>query len=185
MNTPSRQFPDTKPGKAARQILKIYMDDMKGHGPGEVFMFGGMAIHFYVANRDTFDIDMIGSRGMNAHRHMIVNFHDERGFPVPVYFDQNHNEGFMILHPEAKANAVTHLENQDGLVLKIMQPDDLIAIASYRFDGRDRQDMLDLFAGGWATPESAIRRITEAAGESLGKYGKCHEAIAFLETLVP
>lgn len=136
----------------------------------DMFLAGGMALHFHCGARYTEDVDATFSRRLLLPANeLMVDYRRKDGIDSTLYFDANYNDTFAVMHPDYRDNSVEWpgIGNEDRLVrLRVLTPIDLAVSKISRYSEQDRNDILLLAAGDFFT----IDEFREHANEALDYY---------------
>jgi hypothetical protein len=142
------------------------------HGePIKMYLAGGLAVHYYTRARYTHDIDAsFSQRLILPYKELIANF-TVNGERSVLFFDQNYNPSFALLHPDYQADAKEWqgLGNETRVVkLHVLAPVDLATSKLLRFSEQDRLD-IDAFAQAGLVTAPALRaRANQALDYYIG-----------------
>ncbi len=75
----------------------------EGGPPIQMFVAGGVAVHYYTGVRPTRDVDAVFSHKLLLPADLDVNYLDAIGTPRLLYFDRQYNDTFGLLHEDANA----------------------------------------------------------------------------------
>ena len=132
----------------------------------DMFLAGGMALHFWTGARYTEDVDASFSKPLLLPANdLIVEYQRECGADSTLYFDANFNDTFALMHPDYRENAVEWdgIGNDDRLVrLRVLTPVDLAVSKISRYSEQDRKDIL-LLASSKHFSGDDLKRHAEAA----------------------
>ena len=140
--------------------------------PIRMYLAGGMAVHFHCGTRYTEDVDAsFSARILFPADNLTVDYLREDGTPSTLYFDANYNDGFALMHPDYKDDAVPWqgIGNENRLVhLYVLNPLDLAVSKITRFGDQDRADIRALGAAGYFTANELRLRADEAMNYYVG-----------------
>ena len=141
--------------------------------PIKMYLAGGMAVNFYTGYRPTADIDASFSHRVLLPRaeELVVSYENADGKPGVVYFDMNYNAGFALMHPgfEKDAYRVCGKEFDDPkILLYVLAPVDLALSKIARFEGNDREDIVQMARNQLIDPETLEERAKAALGYYIG-----------------
>lgn len=150
----------------------------------EMYLAGGMAVHFHCGSRYTDDVDAsFSARLLVPARELTVDYVRSDGSPSSLYFDANYNDSFALMHPDYRENAIdwTDIGNDRRTIrLKVLTPIDLAVSKISRYSSQDRDDILRLAASQFFS-SSALRTHAE---EALDYYvGNLHTVRLTLDQL--
>ncbi len=131
------------------------IDDLLQGSPNlpevEMYLAGGIALHYHCGTRYTEDVDASFSRRLLLpYDELTIAYQREDGTWATLYLDPNYNDGFALMHPDYKANAVewSGLGNESRRVkVRVLTPLDLVLSKISRFSPQDQADihaLLDL-----------------------------------------
>lgn len=138
--------------------------------PIDMYLAGGMAVHFHCGVRYTEDVDATFSKRLLVPANdLMVDYQREDGLKSTLYFDANYNDAFALMHPDYRENALewTGIGNKMRLVrLRVLTPVDLAVSKISRYSEQDRNDILALAARDYFTSQE----LHKHAGEALDYY---------------
>lgn len=156
-------------GALAEMMDKLHDYLLKGGYNGDpirMFLAGGMAVHYHCGTRYTEDVDAsFSARVIFPADDLTVDYLRQDGSPSTLYFDANYNDGFALMHPDYRDDAMPWLGigNEKRLVhLYVLTPVDLAVSKIGRFGEQDRADIKALFQAGLFSAEELKSRATEA-----------------------
>jgi uncharacterized nucleotidyltransferase DUF6036 len=134
--------------------------------PVVVCVAGGAAMHFYVGNRFSEDIDAkIMARLILDPQGLQVAYRGEDGHARLLYLDTQYNDSFALLHhnayDDARAIEVKGVDPRQ-LEVRLLTPLDLAVSKLSRYSALD-QDDIQALAGAGLIDEDALRQRAEAA----------------------
>jgi uncharacterized nucleotidyltransferase DUF6036 len=134
--------------------------------PVVVCVAGGAAMHFYVGNRFSEDIDAkIMARVILDPQGLQVAYRGEDGHARLLYLDTQYNDSFALLHhnayDDARAIEVKGIDPR-RLEVRLLTPLDLAVSKLSRYSALD-QDDIQALAGAGLIDEDALRQRAEAA----------------------
>jgi hypothetical protein len=133
--------------------------------PVKMYVAGGAALHFYLGERVSRDIDAAFSHRIALPENLEVNFRDTQGKPRLLYLDRQYSDSFGLLHEEAYEDSILlELKSIDRGVLEVrlLSALDLAVSKIARFESQDRADIEALASRKFFT-STALRRRAEAA----------------------
>lgn len=140
--------------------------------PVQMFLVGGMALHFHCGARYTEDVDAsFSARLLLPTSELTVDYLREDGTPSALYFDANYNDTFALMHPDYRADATEWpgIGNESRLVrLFVITPVDLAVSKISRFSPQDREDILLLASRDLFTAAQFRQRACEALDYYVG-----------------
>lgn len=152
--------------------------------PINMYLAGGLAMHYYSRTRYTHDIDASFSRRVLLPvKELATQFIGKNGEPSVLYFDNNYNPSFALMHPDYQQDAREWrgFGNDQRLVkLYVLTPVDLAVSKISRLSEQDREDILTL-ASLKLVAEPAVR---ERAAEAMDYYvGNKQPLLANIESV--
>jgi hypothetical protein len=145
--------------------LVIKSDGYTGD-PISMYLAGGMAINYYCGLRYTEDVDASFSRRLLLpYEELTVNYTMPGGKPSFIYFDQNYNTSFALMHEAFENDSVKWdgIGNESRKVeLRVLSPLDLAVSKIARYSDQDQDDIAALAARGFFTSADLRARANEA-----------------------
>ena len=139
--------------------------------PVKMFLAGGLAAHYYTRDRYTHDVDASFSHRIALpYKELIANF-TANGERSVLFFDQNYNPDFALMHPDYHADAREWegIGNDQRMVkLYVLSPVDLAVSKISRFSEQDRLDIQALARTGALAFSAFRQRATEALDYYIG-----------------
>lgn len=178
---------DVELEQALSQILdKIDAAIMAGGYSGEpvsMYLAGGTAVNFYCGSRYTMDVDAVFShRLLLPYADLVVDYLSSGGKQSLMYFDQNFNPDFALVHENYQDSAVEWegIGNERRMVkLFVFSPVDLALSKLSRFSSDDRADIMSLAAEGLISVEGLRTRAEEAMAYYVGNTDFLRENLEF------
>lgn len=140
--------------------------------PVDMILAGGLAMHYYSRSRYTHDIDASFSRRIILPvKELATQFIAADGKPSILYFDNNYNPTFGLMHPDYEQDAKewTGIGNEERIVkLRVLAPIDLALSKLSRFSEQDREDILTLANLGLIDAAAVRGRAAEAMKYYIG-----------------
>jgi hypothetical protein len=94
---------------ALREMLDRMDASLRDSGydgpPVLMFLAGGVAVNYYCGTRYTEDVDASFSRRFVLPKDLTLNYRRRDGREGFIYFDQNYNTSFALLHENFEENA--------------------------------------------------------------------------------
>lgn len=119
-----------------------------GGGPIRMYLAGGLATHYYSRSRSTHDIDASFShRLLLPTKELAAKFISPDGQTYVLYFDNNYNPSFALMHPDYQQDAKEWDEfgnDQRIIKLHVLSPVDLAVSKLARFSEQDQSDIQTL-----------------------------------------
>lgn len=112
-----------------------------------MYVAGGAALHFYVGERVSRDVDAAFSRRIALPEDLEVSYRDADGAARMLHFDRQYNDTLALLHEDAYEDAAAlELSGVDSAVLQVcvLSPLDLAVTKIARFSDQDRDDIATL-----------------------------------------
>ncbi len=138
----------------------------------EMFLAGGMAVHYHCGTRYTDDVDATFSRRLLLpYQELIISYLRETGEQSSIYLDPTYNDTFALLHPDHRESCVEWegIGNEKRLIhLLVFCPLDLAVSKLSRFSPNDQADILALAQQRYFTSLQLQARADEALGHYVG-----------------
>ncbi len=116
--------------------------------PLQMYLAGGMAVHYHCGTRYTEDVDASFShRFLLPYKELVVEYLREDNTRSSIYLDPTYNDTFALLHPDHREDSIEWqgMGNEKRLIhLRVFSPLDLAVSKLSRFTGIDQQDIRDL-----------------------------------------
>lgn len=148
--------------------------------PVDMFLAGGIAVNYYCGTRHTEDVDASFSRRIVLPKNLEVTYRTAAGQERFLYFDENYNTSFALLHDDFERDALAWpgIGNERRLVhLKVLSPVDLAVSKVARFSAQDREDIRALASERLLSVEQFRRRAGEASGNYIGNKAPLQTSI--------
>ena len=140
--------------------------------PIEMYLAGGMALHFHCGSRYTEDVDASFSRRLLLPANdLLVDYRREDGVNSTLYFDANYNDTFALMHPDYRERSVewANIGNENRFVrLRVLTPLDLAVSKISRYSEQDRNDILLLAENNLFTSDQLRKHAEEALNYYVG-----------------
>ncbi len=136
--------------------------------PIKMYVAGGAALHLYIGERVSNDVDAVFSRRIALPGDLEVAYRDPDGAARLLYFDRQYNDTLGLMHEDAHADSVPlKLKGNDPSVLdlRLLSALDLAVSKIGRFSSQDRDDIAALGKHGLIR-SAALRRRSEQAMEN-------------------
>jgi hypothetical protein len=133
--------------------------------PIKMYVAGGAAMHFYVGERVSRDVDATFSHRIALPENLEVAYRDADGASRLLYLDRQYNDTLGLLHEDAYDDSVPlTLEGIDANVLdvRLLSAIDLAVSKIGRFESHDRDD-IEALARRKLITSTALRRRAESA----------------------
>jgi hypothetical protein len=133
--------------------------------PVKMYVAGGAAMHFYIGERVSNDIDAVFSTRIALPSDLEVAYQDPDGGPRLLYFDRQYNDTFALMHEDAHDDSVSltlKAINSNVLDVRLLSALDLAVSKISRFSSQDQQDITAL-ARHRLIKSAALRRRSEQA----------------------
>lgn len=138
----------------------------------QMFLAGGMAVNYYCGTRHTEDVDAsFSKRLLLPYEDLSVSYIDEQGKPSFIYFDQNYNTSFALMHEDFEDDSKewVGIGNENRKIqLRVLSPIDLAVSKIARFGEQDCEDILRLAADGYFSADELRSRAEEALSYYVG-----------------
>lgn len=155
----------------AARIAKPLSELPKRLLPVKMYVAGGAALHFYIGERTSKDIDAVFSHRIVLPEDLEVTYRDADGAARLLYFDRQYNDSFALMHEDAHEDSVPlTLKGIDAGVLdiRLLAALDLAVSKISRFSSQDRDDIIALAKHGLLRSAPLRRRAELAAGAYVG-----------------
>ena len=171
------------------EAMKVMLDKLHssitGSGyegdPIQMYLAGGMAVHYYCGTRYTNDVDASFSRRLLlSGKDLTVAYTRGDGRPATIYLDLNYNDTFALLHPDYQRDALEweDIGNESRSVqLRVLTPVDLAVSKISRFSQQDQADILALAASGMVQSAELRLRAIEALDYYVGDTRWIHQSL--------
>lgn len=140
--------------------------------PVQMYLAGGMAVHFYCGTRYTEDVNATFSRRLLLpYDELAVSYVRQDSTPSCIYLDPTYNDTFALLHPDYREACVEwdDIGNEHRLVhLQVFCPLDLAVSKVARFSPSDRSDILELATRRFFTTDELQVHAREALDYYVG-----------------
>ncbi|TDU63097.1 hypothetical protein EI77_04519 [Prosthecobacter fusiformis] len=138
--------------------------------PVQMYLAGGMAVHYYCGSRYTDDVDATFSkRLLLPYDQLAVSYMRQDNTASSIYLDPTYNDTFALLHPDHRELSVEweNIGNEHRLIhLRVFSALDLAVSKIARFSPSDQSDILALASRRLFNSE----QLQEHADEALGYY---------------
>lgn len=138
--------------------------------PVQMYLAGGMAVHYHCGTRYTEDVDATFShRLLLPPQEVVVGYVRENGSEASIYLDPTYNDTFALLHPDHRESCVewAGIGNERRLIhLRVFCPVDLAVSKLSRFSPNDQADILALAQQRFFS----VPQLHTRAGEALDYY---------------
>ena len=143
-------------------LLKKLEVRLQLSNPLGVYVAGGIAVHFYTAQRTSFDIDAEFSARIQIPNDLAVEIDmGDKGKQV-LYFDTNYNSTFALMHEDYLKDAQPLELNLQHLKVFLLSPLDLAVSKIARFSENDREDIAGLVRANLTSSDEIKKRAEEA-----------------------
>ncbi len=171
------------------EAMKIMLDKLhqsittSGYSgePVQMYLAGGMAVHYYCGTRYTNDVDASFSRRLLlSGKDLTVSYTRSDGRPATIYLDLNYNDTFALMHPDYQQDAQewAGIGNEARTIqLRVLTPTDLAVSKIARFSQQDQADILALAETGKVTSSGLRQRATEALDYYVGDTRWIHQSL--------
>ncbi len=150
--------------------------------PVQMYLAGGMAVHYYCGTRYTDDVDATFSRRLILpFEKLAIEYLRESGKPSRIYFDTSYSDTFALLHPDHRESCIEWegMGNEQRLIhLLVFCPVDLAVSKLSRFSPNDQADILALARNRYFTTAQLQSRATEALDHYVGETRWIHLNLA-------
>ena len=148
--------------------------------PVRMYVAGGAAMHCYVGERVSEDVDATFSRRLALPENLDVAYRDADGRSRMLYFDRQYNDTFGLLHADAYEDALPlALPGVDGkhIDVRLLSPLDLAVSKIGRLADVDRTDIAALARHGLIQAKAVRARAEEAAQGYVGDTARLRNSI--------
>lgn len=155
--------------------------------PVQMYVAGGAAVHLYLGERVSADVDAVFSRRFALPENLEVSYRDADGRARMLYFDRQYNDTFGLLHEDAHDDAIRlELDGVDAAVLdvRLLAPVDLAVTKIARLADPDRSDLAALARAGLVSEAALRTRAEEAVGGYVGDVARLQTSIELACRLV-
>jgi hypothetical protein len=149
--------------------------------PIKMYVAGGAAMHFYIGERISNDVDAVFSRRIALPGDLEVAYRDPDGAARLLYFDRQYNDTFALMHEDAHQDSVPLvLKHVDASVLdvRLLSAVDLAVSKISRLSSQDRGDITALAKHGLIKSAALHRRAQEALTNYVGNLESLHGSIS-------
>ncbi len=140
--------------------------------PLQMYLAGGMAVHYHCGTRYTEDVDASFShRFLLPYKELVVEYLREDNTRSSIYLDPTYNDTFALLHPDHREDSIEWqgMGNEKRLIhLRVFSPLDLAVSKISRFTSIDQQDIRDLARHCRLTSPELQKRAVEALDYYVG-----------------
>jgi hypothetical protein len=150
--------------------------------PIKMYVAGGAAMHFYVGERVSNEVDAVFSKRFSLPSDLEVAYQDPDGAARLLYFDRQYNDSFALMHEDAHDDSVPlTLRHIDSSVLdvRLLSALDLAVSKISRFSSQDRDDITTLAKHGLIKSSMLRRRSLEAMKNHVGNVDTLRSTIEF------
>lgn len=162
------------------RIARVLAAGPRGSLPVRMYLAGGAAMHLYVGERVSADVDAVFSHRVALPENLEVAYRDADGRARLLYFDRQCNDTFGLLHEDAHADSLPlELDGIDDSVLEIrvLSPLDLAVTKIARLADHDRSDLDALARAGLIDAATLRPRAEEALGGYVGDLARVRLSI--------
>ena len=149
--------------------------------PVAVCVAGGAALHFYIGERVSKDIDAaIGARVLLDPAALEITYRGKDGHARLLYFDTQYNDSFALIHQNAYRDALRiPVDGVDPrrLDVKLLTPLDLAVSKLARFSEQDQDDICALARAGLIDAKAFRRRARSALPDYVGNIDRVERSI--------
>lgn len=170
--------------EAFREIVSRISRSLSGmprrNLPVRMYVAGGAAMHMYVGERVSEDIDAVFSRRIALPDDLEVAYRDADGSARLLYFDRQYNDTLGLMHENAHEDSVPlTLDGIDRRVIdvRLLSPPDLAVSKIGRLSDQDRDDIALLVRRGLVDPGKLRKRAEEAAAGYVGDLQRLRNSI--------
>jgi Nucleotidyltransferase of unknown function (DUF6036) len=155
--------------------------------PIRMYVAGGAALHMYTGERVSRDIDATFSHRIALPENLEVAYRDADGAARLLYFDQQYNDMFGLLHEDAREDSLPlTIDGIDPQILavRLLSPLDLAVSKLGRFSSQDRDDVAALARHKLITSSKLRRRAEEALVAYVGDTTRVQGSISLAVKIV-
>jgi hypothetical protein len=148
--------------------------------PVRMFVAGGAALHLYIGQRVSRDVDAAFSHRIALPDDLEVAYRDADGAARVLYFDRQYSDTLALMHEDAYDDSVAlELDGIDRakLDVRLLTPVDLAVSKISRFSSQDREDIAALARRGLIKATEVRSRADEALAGYVGDTTRVHGAI--------
>ncbi|HEY0335311.1 MAG TPA: DUF6036 family nucleotidyltransferase [Stenotrophomonas sp.] len=162
---------------AVRRLFDAQADQLPTlKEPIKAFLAGGVAVHYWIGNRVTTDVDAEFSLVGTGYRNFlpiddIMVYDDADGKRGAVHIDRNYTPVFALMHEDYVARSRRLGDEMGGkgkLEVYVLSPEDLAISKMARWAPHDQEDVIGLAAAGLLDPDVLERLAVEAARTAIG-----------------
>lgn len=181
-------YTNTPLAKAVAELFRRLEERLELTTPVNVYLAGGVAVHFYTGDRSTTDLDAEFDHKLLLPSDLMVEMQLEDGSTQVVYFDSNYNPTFALMHEDYIEDAEPVIEMDTGhFKVYVLSPVDLAVSKIARLAENDREDIKALVRLG-LTSSSAIRQrandaVTGYIGSQRMLKGNIESAVSIAEVV--
>ncbi len=149
--------------QAVERIIEIIAQELPElKEPIECILAGGSAIHYYVHERVSHDVDIEFTKRILLPSDVVVTWNDDNGKIEHLSLDRNYTSALGLMHPDYIKDAVEVGRFEDKLILKVLSPIDLVVSKIARFQDNDQSDIAMLARFGFIDEDECRLRSEEA-----------------------
>jgi hypothetical protein len=156
--------------------------------PVRMFVAGGAALHLYIGQRVSRDVDAAFSHRIALPDDLEVAYRDADGAARVLYFDRQYSDALALMHEDAYDDSVPlELDGIDRarLDVRLLTPVDLAVSKISRFTSQDREDIAALARRRLVTASEIRHRAEEAllgyVGDTMRVQGAIESACRIVE----
>ena len=151
-----------------RDLLRQLEARLSPRDPVNVYLAGGMAVHLYMANRVTSDVNAEFGARVHLPNDLMVEVTLEDGARQVVYLDTNYNPTFALMHEDYPEDAIPVDLGMDQIRVHVLSPVDLAVSKIARLADNDKEDIAALVRLGLTSAAEIERRATDALAGYVG-----------------
>lgn len=153
---------------AIYELFDIISTEIIGERPFQVnaYLAGGAAVHLYNSSRTSNDVDTVFSPPVHIND-VVVHYTDEKQRKRTLVYDPTYFAELGLIHPDYQ-NDSRQVWRKKNLTLHVLSPVDIAVTKIARFLPRDKEDIAELAAKGFLTPELLEKRANEAIDYFIG-----------------
>jgi hypothetical protein len=148
---------------AVEEILSIIAKELPDlPEPIQCILAGGAAVHHYVHDRVSHDVDIEFSKRLIWPEEIITTWETAEGKTEILSLDRNYTSTLGLMHPDYAENAIEIERFDNKLALKVLTPTDLAISKVARFQDHDQSDIAALARFGLLDEDEFKAKAEEA-----------------------
>ncbi|MGH8187437.1 MAG: DUF6036 family nucleotidyltransferase [Steroidobacteraceae bacterium] len=148
--------------------------------PIRMYVAGGAALHLYVGERVSRDVDAAFSRRIALPENLEVSYRNADGSAQLLYLDRQYNDTLALLHEDAYDDSeLLTLRGIDPALLevRVLSPLDLAVSKIARFSEQDREDIAVLARHKLIDSSALRKRAAQAVSAYVGDTARVQGSI--------